>query len=287
MSYKVDNAIILAAGKSNRFAPLSYEKPKALIEVRGEILIERQINQLKEAGVNDIIIVIGYKSEQFEYLADKFGVKLIKNNEYLTRNNNSSIYTAKEYFNNSYVCSADNYFTINPFETSLTDSFYSALFSSGKTNEWCITADSEGYIDSVSIGGENSWYMLGHTFWNEAFSRRFIEILEDIYDVPETAGMLWEEIYMKNLDTLKMKIGKYNDGEILEFDTLDELRLFDSTYINDSRSTILKEIAARLDCDESEIENIQPIVDENGDSIGITFTHDNRDYEHLYREGEY
>ena len=34
---KVDNAIIMAAGTSSRFAPLSYELPKALIKIRGEI----------------------------------------------------------------------------------------------------------------------------------------------------------------------------------------------------------------------------------------------------------
>ena len=54
---KVDNAIIMAAGTASRFAPLSFEKPKALIEVRGEILIERQIKQLQEAGITDVIIV--------------------------------------------------------------------------------------------------------------------------------------------------------------------------------------------------------------------------------------
>ena len=46
MSFKVDNAIIMAAGTSSRFAPLSYERPKALIEVKGEVLLERQIKQL-------------------------------------------------------------------------------------------------------------------------------------------------------------------------------------------------------------------------------------------------
>ena len=56
---KVDNAIIMAAGTASRFAPLSYEKPKALVEVRGEILIERQIRQLREAGVDEIVIVTG------------------------------------------------------------------------------------------------------------------------------------------------------------------------------------------------------------------------------------
>lgn len=59
MGNKVDNAVIMAAGTASRFAPLSYEKPKALIEVRGEILIERQIRQLLEVGIKEIILVVG------------------------------------------------------------------------------------------------------------------------------------------------------------------------------------------------------------------------------------
>lgn len=49
--FKVKNAVILAAGLSSRFAPLSYEKPKGLLTVKGEVLIERQIRQLKEKGL--------------------------------------------------------------------------------------------------------------------------------------------------------------------------------------------------------------------------------------------
>ena len=48
------NAIILAAGKSSRFAPFTYEKPKGLFRVKGEILVERQIEQLLQAGISDI-----------------------------------------------------------------------------------------------------------------------------------------------------------------------------------------------------------------------------------------
>ena len=72
---RVDNAIIMAAGTSSRFAPLSYEKHKAMTVVKGEVLIERQIRQLKEAGVPQILIVTGYKAEQFDYLMDKYGVE--------------------------------------------------------------------------------------------------------------------------------------------------------------------------------------------------------------------
>ena len=64
------NAIIMAAGTSSRFVPISVERPKGLIEVRGEILIERQILQLQEAGVNDITIVTGYKADMFDYLRE-------------------------------------------------------------------------------------------------------------------------------------------------------------------------------------------------------------------------
>ena len=184
MSYRVDNAIIMAAGTSSRFAPLSYEKPKALTEVKGEILIERQIRQILDAGIKDVIIVTGYKKEQLEYLKQKFGVKLVENTEYLTRNNNSTINAAKDLLNNSYICSSDNYFAQNPFETEVDDSYYAAVYSGGPTQEWCLTEDADGYIDSVKIGGSDAWYMLGHTFWNEKFSRAFLDILEDTYDLP-------------------------------------------------------------------------------------------------------
>ncbi|MBP5694477.1 MAG: NTP transferase domain-containing protein, partial [Bacilli bacterium] len=66
--FEVNNAIIMAAGMSTRLAPLSFDKPKGLFEIKGEILIERQIKQLKDAGIDDITLVLGYKKESFFYL---------------------------------------------------------------------------------------------------------------------------------------------------------------------------------------------------------------------------
>ena len=255
---KVDNAIIMAAGTSSRFVPLSYEKPKALLEVKGEILIERQIRQLMEAKIPEIYIVIGYKAEQLSYLQKKFGVKLIYNPEYSFRNNHSSIWAAKSILRNSYVCSADNYFTRNPFETVVDESYYAAKYAEGFTEEWCMKEDEKGYIKSVSIGGRNSWYMLGHTFWSETFSKRFIDILQTEYDYPETAGKLWEKIFISHLDVLKMKIRKYGENDIFEFDTLDELRIFDETYKSNTRSVVLKRIATELNVTENDIISIKP-----------------------------
>ena len=114
--YQVDNAIIMSAGTSSRFAPLSKECPKGLISVRGEVLIERQIRQLQEVGIRDITVVTGYRQEQFQYLAEKFGVSLVHNPDYLTRNNNSSLYVVRDRLKNTYICSSDNYFSQNLFE---------------------------------------------------------------------------------------------------------------------------------------------------------------------------
>ena len=280
--FKVDNAIILAAGTASRFAPLSYERHKALIEVKGEVLIERQIRQLLEAGIKEIIIVTGYKSEQFDYLVDKYGVILVKNNNYLHRNNNESIYVARKYIKNSYICSSDNYFSINPFNKEEECSYYSALYSKGKTNEWCLSFDKDGVIKDVHIGGSKSWYMLGHTFWDINFSKKFIEILEKEYDLEETVNKLWENIYIEHISELKMKIKKYKSSDIFEFDTLDELREFDNSYINNTRSEILKSISSRLNCLEKDLTDIHSFNSKDNSASGFSFLYNNKKYRYYY-----
>ena len=80
--YRVRNAVVMAAGLSSRCAPISYEKPKGLLRVRGERLIERQIRQLREAGIEDVTVVVGYKKEEFFYLEDAFGVDIVVNEDF-------------------------------------------------------------------------------------------------------------------------------------------------------------------------------------------------------------
>lgn len=284
--YKVDNAVIMAAGTSSRFAPLSYEKPKALIEVRGEVLIERQIRQLREAGISDIYIVTGYKSEDFQYLTEKYGVILRHNASYNTRNNHSSIYQVRDILKNSYICSADNYFTVNPFTLEVEDSYYSALYADGETKEWCMKVDEDDYITDVSVGGENSWYMLGHVFWNKEYSERFVRILEAEYDNPETIDKLWEDIYLDHIDELKMKINRYGEDEIYEFDTLDELREFDDSYVSDTRSRIIENLAKKLGVDQSELYEFKCIKGDGNEAIGVRFKCRDDEFEYRYDSAE-
>lgn len=283
---KVDNAIIMAAGTSSRFAPLSYERHKAMTVVKGEILIERQIEQLLYAGVSEIYIITGYKAEQFEYLSDKYGVKLINNPYYLTRNNNSSIWAAKDVLKNSYICSSDNYFVYNPFESVVEDAYYAAEYADGNTAEWCMSEDKDGYIDSVAIGGKNAWYMIGHSFWSQEFSDVFLRILESEYGLPETAGKLWESIFKDHLDELKMRIKKYPPDSIYEFDTLDELRRFDTSYLIDTRSKLIRNIADVLELSQEEIFNIVSLNSKTLTASGFEFDCPKGHFRYLYKDGK-
>ena len=63
-------AIILAAGLGTRLRPMTENTPKALVKVNQKPLVEYQIEYLKERGIDDIIIVVGYLKEQFDYLKE-------------------------------------------------------------------------------------------------------------------------------------------------------------------------------------------------------------------------
>lgn len=257
--YKVDNAVILAAGLSSRFAPISYEKPKGVLRVRGEVLIERQIEQLREAGITDITVVVGYKKEYFFYLRKKYGVTLVNNDEYASRNNNGSLWRVREHLGNTYVCSSDDYFTQNPFNAYVFKAYYSAQYADGPTKEWCMETGAGGRITKVTVGGSNSWYMLGHVYFDRAFSERFVKILEEEYDRPETVDMLWEDLYIEHIKELDMVLRPYPAGVINEFDSLDELRAFDPHFLENVDSEIFDNIVAVLGCTKAEIHDVYPL----------------------------
>ena len=161
------------------------------------------------------------------------------------------------------------------------ESYYSAVYMEGDTGEWCISED-DGWIKDVKVGGQDSWVMLGHVFWSESFSRYFLHILEDEYELPETADKLWETIYIEHINELPMKIRKYPADFIFEFDTLDELREFDDSYINNTRSEILTKIAGELGVEEKDILKVKAFKDENNAAVGFTFE-TGKKYKYYYK----
>lgn len=226
--YKVENAIIMAAGLSSRCLPLSKIVPKGLFQVKGEVLLEREIEQLKEAGIEKIILVVGYLKEQFEYLKEKYNITIIENSEYRSRNNTSSIYAARNYLSNSYICCADNYFADNIFEPYVFDSYYTCKYTKEYLDEFCLTEIENGYIKKIHRGGENCYYTMGAVYFNRTFSKKFIKLLSHEYDHDDVKGMLIDTFHVVHMDDLPATTYKvYNDDEIKEFDTLKEFAEFD------------------------------------------------------------
>lgn len=259
--YRVENAIIMAAGMSTRFAPLSYETPKGLLVVKGERLIEREIKQLREAGIQKITVVVGYMKEKMFCLADKFGVEIVVNEDYYRYNNCSSLMLVRKQLGNTYICSSDNYFVENPFEEYVYRGYYSTVFAEGETDEYCVTETKDGIIKEVTVGGENKWYMLGHVYFDRAFSEQFVSILENEFKHEAYKLQLWEDYYARHVDTLLLEAKHYSGEVIKEFDSLDELRAFDEHYLMHTNSKILLNICNTLNVTPAEIINIKPLKD--------------------------
>lgn len=259
--YRVENAIIMAAGMSSRFAPLSYEIPKGLLQVKGERLIEREIRQLQEAGIEDITVIVGYLQEKMFYLAEKFGVKIVVNNDYYKYNNCSSLMLVKNQLSNTYICSSDNYFVENPFEQYIYRGYYSTIFAEGQTDEYCAIEDSNHTIIDIQIGGGNTWAMVGHVYFDRTFSEKFKEVLETEFKHEPYREQLWEDYYSRHVKELLLEARHYSADSVKEFDSLDELRQFDERYLVNADSTIIDNICKTLKCVASDIVNIKPLKD--------------------------
>lgn len=279
--YRVNNAIILAAGASTRFIPLSLEQPKGLFEVNGENLIERQIQQLHEAGIKNITIVLGYKKEMFYYLEDKYGVKFIINDAFNIKNNIESIYLARKELKNTYICVSDSYFVENPFNQFEYQTFYAGHSVNNKTDEMYVETNFDARIVKMEKGKCAGQILLGHSFWKKEFSDKFIEIVEHDRSVGKYQNAFWEWLVRDNLDCMPpIYYKEYMKGNIFEFDYFEELRKFDKQYLSHTHSEIIRNIKLIFRCDEEDIADFRN-VSKGMTNTSFIFRIDGTDY--IYR----
>jgi choline kinase len=92
---KNTRAIILAAGEGTRLRPYTLKSPKAMVELGGRPLLGHQIKVMKELGIHDITVVIGYLEEKIK----AFWPKTICNPKYDSTNMVYSLMCAKELLN--------------------------------------------------------------------------------------------------------------------------------------------------------------------------------------------
>lgn len=258
---RVDNAIILVAGTGSRMVPITYDIPKGLVKVRGEGLVERQIKQLLEKNIREIILITGYRHEDFLPLQEKYrGVlRCIYNPDFETKNNISSLYLARKYLKNTYILSCDNYYTENIFREEENGSWYCAVTDTKPRQEWGVTTNPEGRIvgiEKTAHAGQS--FLYGAVYFNRQFSESFRNYLEKEYRSKETHDLFWEDILKKYIRQLEIKINPQSVETVYELESFEELRSFDESYLLDSRNPLLKKITTVFQVKETEISQIRP-----------------------------
>lgn len=260
--YRVDSAVILAAGSATRFIPLSLEQPKGLYEVRGERLIERQIQQLQEAGITDITVVLGYKKDMFSYLEEKYGVRLLFNPAYNVKNNIESLLVARKFLKRSYICVCDSYYIENPFHRYEYRPFYSGFSTSEREKEFYAHIDETGRIVSMENEAKGGLMLLGHAFWDEEFSKKFLELAVADKEIGKYDNAFWEWLVKDNLDLLPgLYFKEYAQASIFEFDYFEQLRQFDPGYVSLAHSDIMRNIKLVFRCDEEDIVDFRNVTE--------------------------
>lgn len=245
-------AVILAAGFGMRMVPINRETPKALLEVRGEILIERQIRQLHEAGIREIAVVAGFMKERFEYLIDTFGVTLIVNNDYARRNNLSSLALVSGWLDNCYILPCDIYTSCNPFRRMELRSWY--MVSAGEDPESTVRVNRKG--DLIFAGRtEPRNRMIGIAYLTAPESSRVRENLLALASDPRFENTFWEEA-LRDGNRMLLPARVVSPEEAMEINTYEQLREIDSNS-NHLQSDAIGYIASALSADPAAVTHIQ------------------------------
>lgn len=252
---KVKNAIILAAGGSDISAKSIYSMPKGLFMKNGETLIERQIRQLKEAGIDDITVVIAYKQELYFFLQDKWGVNLEINPD-LKKNNIFSLYVARKHLGSTYICNCDNYFEENPFSVYEFNSYHATVYKEDAHNELLIKKNESGRILDVYSGEKSGECIYGHAYIDAAFANRFKKYMEAEIDDFRISALFWEEFVARHVDNLDMYVHEYSPEMVYEFDEIQQIQNIDGLFLGTVSGRINQKICEVLNCTEDMINDI-------------------------------
>jgi len=248
------NAIILAAGFGMRMVPINMETPKAFLEVDGETLIERLIKQLRQAGVRDIYVVVGYMKERFEYLMDDYGVQLIVNRDYAEKNNLHSLALAADHLSNSYVLPCDLWFARNPFRPHELYSWY--MVSDGWDEDSSLRVNRKGELTAVPEGlGGNP--MAGAAYLLEEQAAAVRTRLADLRNDKRSGHLFWEAaLYQKDKMIVSARV--VPAGQVVEINTYEQLRELDGRS-DQLKSDKMQVIGAVLNVRAEEITDISAL----------------------------
>ena len=221
-------AIILAAGFGMRMVPINTEIPKGLMEVKGEVLIERMIRHLHEVGITDIQVVVGFMKERYEYLIDEFQVKLVVNSEYQVKNNLHSLSKVKSSLDKTYIIPCDIWSEENPFSDFEAYSWY--MVTNEQSIESTVRVNRKRelvMIDETEEGNQ----MIGLCYVMGEEAKLVQEKLQEFAKKPSYDHEFWEcTLQDKNKWMIPSKV--VDSKQFIEINTYEQLREIDGNSAN-------------------------------------------------------
>lgn len=246
------NAIILAAGFGMRMVPINLTVPKAMLEVNNEILIERLIRQLHEAGIKDITIVVGFMKESFDYLIDEYNVKLVINRDYASKNNLCSLALVADRISNTYILPSDLWCSQNPFRSHEMFSWY--MVSDKKAQQSDVRVNRKNEL--VKVGeNENGNAMIGICYLQESDAAVIRNRLKEASSSKKYDEDYWETVLYQN-NRMIVPARVVPASTVVEINTYEQLRELDGES-NHLKSDALDVIADVFDISPRDIVDIQ------------------------------
>jgi len=229
--YRVKRAVFIAAGFGSRLVPITLNTPKPLVRVKGVRIIDTLLDAVCAAGIDEIIIVRGYLSEQFDQLKYKYpNIQFLENPLYNEANNISSMMCARFLLQNAYVLESDLIIN-NP---SLISKYqYSSNYlgvPAERTDDWCFETRN-GIITKVKVGGSNCHHMFGVSYWNQSDGKKLSDHIKQVYEMPGGKERYWDQVALEYfIKDYNVEVRECTFDDIIEIDTFNELKNIDETY---------------------------------------------------------
>lgn len=230
--YRVKRAVFIAAGFGSRLVPITLNTPKPLVRVNGTRIIDTLLDAVVKAGIEEIYIVRGYLSEQFDQLLYKYPmIKFIENPVYNEANNISSISCASYLLKNAYVLEGDLLLYNKKLITKYQYQTNYLGIKCDKTDDWCFVTDDRGVVKKMSIGGIDCYQMVGISYWDELDGAKLVGHIKDVYNAPGGKERYWDQVPLEyHINDYEVHIRECKYDDIIEIDTFNELKALDKTY---------------------------------------------------------
>lgn len=229
--YRVKRAVLLAAGFGERLVPVTLNTPKSLVRVHGVRMIDTLLDALLEAGIEDITIVRGYLSEQFDQLLYKYPtIRFIENPVYNESKNISSAMCARFLLAGAYVMEADLVLYNKKLITKYQYATNYLGVPTDKTDDWCFDVKNH-VITGIKIGGTDCFHTFGISYWSEADGARLAEHIKTVYERPGGRERYWDQVALEYFaKDYRVEVRECTFDDIVEIDSYSDLKRIDETY---------------------------------------------------------